>query len=378
MQVANFASPYAGNLIPSLRVLGERLASEGYRQVLALPARARQRAWLAALERDGVPVRLLPDGGSELRQAWAIAAIARRENAVALHAHFAGCQVAAWVAARLLRLRSFGRQRCEVIWHIHSSGATDRRLARLRGWPKYFLMSGSVRAVAVSPGCLESVVQRGMARERIRVILNGIDIARATRHEHAREDVRRELGIGAEATVLLLFGYAPHIKGVDVAVRAMQSLAPKRGDLRLVVVGREATAACLREILGGRLPDAVQLVPPRECVADYYAAADAYLIPSRSEGMPYGVLESLANGLPVIGSDIPGLAWAKGAPNLFLFPTEDADALARTIVAVTGRATDEARAQREAAQRFVRDRYSLDRWATEMMQYYRETVLVRA
>ena len=47
-------------------------------------------------------------------------------------------------------------------------------------------------------------------------------------------------------------------------------------------------------------------VPPKN-FPSVYANSDLFLIPSKSEGMPLRLLEAQSSGLPVVGSNIPGI-----------------------------------------------------------------------
>jgi glycosyltransferase involved in cell wall biosynthesis len=72
-------------------------------------------------------------------------------------------------------------------------------------------------------------------------------------------------------------------------------------------------------------------------VSGLLSAADLCVFSSRSEGCPNGVLESMAAGLAVAGTDVEGIREAVGlAGTPFLAPTGDAQALAEIILKLAG------------------------------------------
>jgi L-malate glycosyltransferase len=71
--------------------------------------------------------------------------------------------------------------------------------------------------------------------------------------------------------------------------------APRRGS---TAFSWWATARCDRP---------VRFCGYREDVSPFLAAADVFVQPSRSEGLPFSVLEAMAHGVPVVGSDVGGV-----------------------------------------------------------------------
>jgi glycosyltransferase involved in cell wall biosynthesis len=69
------------------------------------------------------------------------------------------------------------------------------------------------------------------------------------------------------------------------------------------------------------LSQAVHFLGPIEDVTGLYAAADLGILSSRSEGLPNAVLEAMAAGLPVAGTDIPGIREALGIDGGHAAPT---------------------------------------------------------
>ena len=82
-------------------------------------------------------------------------------------------------------------------------------------------------------------------------------------------------------------------------------------------------------------------VPPDE-VALRFSASDVLCLPSRREGCPNVVLESLASGRPVVAAAVGGVPELLHDGNGIMAPSDDPSALARAIVSALRREWDPA------------------------------------
>ncbi len=146
---------------------------------------------------------------------------------------------------------------------------------------------------------------------RIEVVPPGVDHAYFS--PGSRRGARDALGLPS-GPLLLFVGRIQPLKGIDVAVRALDCL--QMPDARLMIVGGSSGVDGDREVeltwglvnsLG--LADRVTMVPPQphHVLSTYYRAADVCLVPSRSESFGLVALEAAACGAPVVASDVGGL-----------------------------------------------------------------------
>ncbi len=117
---------------------------------------------------------------------------------------------------------------------------------------------------------------------------------------------RRGLGLPDDAFVVLWVGRFDPVKRLDIAIRCAEMLADV--PCRLVLVG-DGPARPLVENLARRSPvgERIHLLGWHNDLGPALSAADAFLFPSLTEGMPNAVLQAMAFGLPIVGSDIPAL-----------------------------------------------------------------------
>jgi glycosyltransferase involved in cell wall biosynthesis len=80
------------------------------------------------------------------------------------------------------------------------------------------------------------------------------------------------------------------------------------------------------------LSDRVELLGARGDVSDVLARSDVFVLSSRSEGFPVSILEAMAAGLPVVATDVGGVAEAvvDGETGI-LVPAGDPEALAAAL-----------------------------------------------
>lgn len=173
------------------------------------------------------------------------------------------------------------------------------------------------------------VASLGAPPEDVVVAPNAIDLdifgRRVAEARRRREDLRRELGLGA-CTVLYV-GRLDHEKGLDVLFRAMADVPAE-----LVVIGSGSQEAVLRSLAP---PGRVRFLGSldRDALVPWYAAADVFVLPSRSE--PWGMVlnEAAAAGLPIVASTAAGAAYdlVEDGGNGFRVPPDDPGSLAAAL-----------------------------------------------
>jgi len=143
-----------------------------------------------------------------------------------------------------------------------------------------------------------------LAADKIELVYNGVDTERfhpRNRQTH-RAETRSRHGIGAEETVFLVVAQDFERKGVPETVECVTGKLPA---CRLLVVGKGPVEK-LRAWAESRAPGRVVFAGPVADTAPWYAAADAFVLPTNYDPCSLVVLEALAAGLPVITSTMNG------------------------------------------------------------------------
>jgi glycosyltransferase involved in cell wall biosynthesis len=368
IHLADFSAPYSGNFIASLLALGTLLKKTGLRQVLIFPDRARNRPWLTELHKNNVPLHLLSMNTSIFKRAREIARIASKEKAVILHTHFTSFDVSVWLAGIFMSLKK--KKPCAV-WHMHSNFPIKQDIKRkLKDMLKLRFMGRSVAAIAVSEELKQSYATRGFAG-KTHVVLNAIDVLKATRASKSKVELRRELKIPESKILLLSFGWDPVIKGIDLLIEAAKELSTET-ECTLLIVGTDRLKEFIQRQFGEIFPSWLKIVAPRECVADFYNAADIFISASRWEGWPYSVGEAMANGLPVISSNIPSLHWAHPAQGLIFFKSCDTEALGSAIKKVISWSPQKVHTLTLSNRELINTKFFVKTWANNIYNIYEE------
>ena len=163
------------------------------------------------------------------------------------------------------------------------------------------------RITVIHPGLREYLrADIGIPFTRIAVIPNGIDTQRWQRSD--REERRAALGIGPEF-VFLFVGRVEPVKDVPGLIRAFLQAAPQfAAPAKLVVVGDGSDMPICRALLERHpLRDRVVLAGQQPDTRLYLAAADAFVMNSRSEGAPRALVEAMCMGLPAICTAVGGI-----------------------------------------------------------------------
>lgn len=156
------------------------------------------------------------------------------------------------------------------------------------------------RFMVISPSTRDDLVERGVDRGRIDVILCGLD-----------HSTYRDLGLERyERPTIVHLGRLRKYKSIDVALKAMAVIRRRLPGARLLIVGDGPYGEELRRIAGSLdLGDSVEFLGYRdpESLVEILNRSHLLLNPSPKEGWGLTVVEANACGVPVVASDRPGL-----------------------------------------------------------------------
>lgn len=217
--------------------------------------------------------------------------------------------------------------------------------------------------------------------ERVRLIPGiGVDT------EHYRPDavsparietLRAELGIAPDAFVVAMVAEMAPVKRHEHALAAWEAAhSARESGAVLVLVGDGPLRAELERSVDARaLSESVRFAGYRRDVPAVLAASDALLLCSEREGLNRSVLEAMASGKPVIGTDTRGIGDAIGSPECgWIAPKSDAAALARALDEAASDRDDTSRRGRAARMRAV-SRFGIDRILAEYDALYEEALI---
>jgi glycosyltransferase involved in cell wall biosynthesis len=154
----------------------------------------------------------------------------------------------------------------------------------------------------------------GIPERRVEVIPIGLETEKYRRDD--RPQRRAAFGIGDEVVFMFVGRLAP-VKNVPGLVAAFLALQSKIGvPSRLLIVGDGEEAVAVRTLIARHpLGHRVTLCGEQTDVRSYLAAADIFVLNSRSEGTPRALLEAMATGLPAICpavGNIPAMIASRG------------------------------------------------------------------
>ncbi len=326
VHVMGWRSQQYGSFERFVVALARRCAEVGIETHLVFQAPPASAAFIADVEAEihVVPTaRLVGDPQHVVR----INRLLRRLQPTHLHAHFGYDSYNALATARLLRVpRRFTTK------HIVPSSSRWE----LPG-PRHRWLARQVEVFwAVSHWVAEQLLALGVPKERLEVCYLGVDPTAYQPDPELRARTRAALGIGDQTRVVLSTSHLRPGKGTELLPWLAAELTAELNDVVLLAAGDGS----LRERLHGEAlalgieEDRLRLLGVREDIPALLAAADLFVFTTQAnEGMPLGVIEALASGVPVVACAVSDIAKMPDDA-LALVPQGDAAALARACRAL--------------------------------------------
>jgi len=180
--------------------------------------------------------------------------------------------------------------------------------------------------IANSHGAVRFLTSKGIPQLKCFVIPNGIDIS-----EWNGRRVRR---VPEVPEIICVANFRPRKRHCDL-VEALAVLQGKGMRLRCILLGDGSTRREVEYLVRERhLMNVVEFLGKREPqeVKNLLREGDIFVLPSLWEGLPRSVMEAMAAGLPVIGTDVNGISeLVVHGETGFLVPPKEPAALAGRI-----------------------------------------------
>ncbi len=236
-------------------------------------------------------------------------------------------------------------------------------------WLAYYLTLLLATDVIVVSHAARAQARFPVLSRKMHVIWNGVSSFPLLSREEARQkllpDARKRFWVGTIAEL-------HPIKGLPTLIEAYEHFAPDVSESELVIIGEGqerprlerqltiegvANTSCLL----GYVPDA----------SSYLKAFDVFVLGSRSEGLPYVLLEAGMAGIPVVATRVGGIPEIiEDGKTGLLVPYGDREALSQALVFLAKHNNKREELARALHEKILQD-FSLEKMAEETFALYR-------
>lgn len=303
--------------------LSQSLWEKGYKSIFVYEIYPESDAFVDDLNAAHGEIKVINSRTSPLRFCRQLLQLIDEEQPLLIHAHFTKAR---FYAIPLAYLKGVER----LVFTIHSAMSPKAEMKPLtRLW--YTMAGKKAKVIAVSDN-IESAYKSNWPKAKIKRIYLGVNGIIGDKN-----DCRKRLVIPSDQIVVLTIANFNHIKGLDVLCKAI-ALLKKRGSLNegvcFYIVGQPVSdqQELFSMIKDLGLSGSIKMMGISNDVASYMCAADLYVQPSRSEGLPLALMEATSVGLPLIGTKAGGIPEiVKNGFNGLLVDKEDEEQLATAI-----------------------------------------------
>jgi len=304
---------------------------------------SRANHWREPIRELGVPVISLDCGGTRSlpNAIKKFSSWLRTNRPDVVHSHLWAANVVARVSGRLAGVPVVSSvhnpDHEEAVW---SDGAdvslTKRRIAK--GIDRWTARVGNERLIAVSEYVRQSANRNlKFSLDAIDLLYNPIDIdALTTTPNKNREELLRELGLPADAIVLLNVARLSPQKGLIHALRALPKIIEKYPQAHLLSVGATTDPAWHAQLKSEaqriNVADHFHALGTRRDVTDFLHACDVFVFPSLYEGLGIALIEAMAAGCPCVATTAgPIPEFVEDGKDGILVPPADPEAMAAAV-----------------------------------------------
>ena len=298
----------------------------------------------------GCPVKIFPHLGHRF-----IGGMSTRE------AHSLGVNVIHSLSANMAKRAERMARRLNLPLLVTCNRLEEGDLHSINGFP-------GQGVIAVSRAIRERIVNVvGIPQDRIKVIHNGLDLARMPRPSFLENDQPAAWRTPVVGTL----GHLSEKKGQRVFLQAVKILLERGLDAEFVILGDGPDRSALRG-LANELNVTRRVTFTPQTVSGQLNQLDILVEPSLQEGLGMSVMQAMATGVPVVATGVGGLYdLIEDGVTGIMVPASDPSALADAIFRLLHNPSERLELAKQARSMIERE-FSADLAAEKHLRYYRE------
>ncbi|MBC2714606.1 MAG: glycosyltransferase [Desulfobacteraceae bacterium] len=196
------------------------------------------------------------------------------------------------------------------------------------------------KTVGVSPAISDCLQKKFfIPLSKVETINNGVDLNLFS-NTQKNLVIKKELKIGSIDKVIGTVANLKKVKNHRFLLNAFKKLAEEFDKVKLILVGQgfkddpENTEEEIKDFIETNgLNNKVLILGYRSDISQLLSVMDIFCLTSKMEGLPISLIEAMASGLPVVGSDAPGIKDViEHGVNGFLIPQDDTAALKNALL----------------------------------------------
>lgn len=268
---------------------------EGYSTVIQYETMPRSGRYLQDLSEAGAEIIVECLGASPVASFISLASVLRLVRPLVVVTHF----VRGYVHLQLpFMKRWYGIKK--LLAMVHGIQHTSR------SW-RHFAFNRYDEVIGVSKGVSNSLIAIGTQPHLVHTHYLGL-FAQNAKSERERLRYRNEFGVGDDVIVIGCLAFDSKVKGVDLLLEAVSRIKDEFPKIHLLIIGIESNCSSLpAEATRLGIESRTHWAGLREEGRSLLNAADIYAQPSRSEAMPFSIMEAMALGLPVVATNVGGI-----------------------------------------------------------------------
>lgn len=369
LYVCEIGGDYGGNFLDSFTELAKKVEEEGGKCCFAFPVRAVKKRWYKRTAKQFPTFSY--SSNKELRKIIRECHLKYSINIIHTNFFTNRMGIAMCLASLGWHIKIFFH------WHCQPYQCTNTLSGKLR--KIYLLALYNIRKdvqISVAPGVTKNLEQY-FKRKNIVTIENAVGENRLTLRDEKATKIEKRPGV---IRAMIMAGYSPEKKGLEIALRAAKKLEKDDLAMKLYIPSTGKTVEkFVSEKLGDGWMKYIEIVRPTEAIVkEYFANMDLFLSPSYTEAFPYSVIEAAYGGCQIVASKISGQEDTK-IPNIYWINNPNrtsVDGMAKQLAEAVKGANNETKKQKEQKatenRELIRKEYDLDRWCQKMISLYED------